>query len=302
MLGSHTAGTSGAGNGEGNGPPTDGNGGEGSNPDTAHAGAQTDAPGGDNAGGDGAMPASGGDGSNNGGTSNAGSSSGSSAMGGSSNGGSNNGGSANGGSSTAGSNDGGTGNGAAGMGGSGGAPFVSPCGDLNGNRVDDCEETLVKNSRFNSEAANWDPENNLEQHWDPTNATGGSGSGALLVSNNNVIAGLGLNTARASRQCLYAWGGQQFDVAARVLVKSGQGKGEAAVNVVFYAGDNCTGDVVDGATVGAVSQVDTWQAVAGRIAVPAASRSMYVRLLATKPYSQASLQALFDDVLVSEHK
>ena len=224
-----------------------------------------------------------------------------SANAGSANAGSANAGSANAGSANAGSSNGGAA--VAGTGGSGGAPFISPCGDLNQNRVDDCAEALTKNSRFDTDMTSWEPEALLQQHWDPTNATGGASSGALRIANVNAVPnGLG-NTAAGSRQCLVAWTGQHFDVGARVFIKGGQGLGRAAIDLLFFAGDGCTGTVIEGQTVDdEVATVDSWQVIEGEVAIPAAARSMYVRLVAVKPLAQTSLDVLFDDVLVSERK
>jgi len=210
-------------------------------------------------------------------------------------------GGANAGSANAGSSNGGAA--MAGTGGSAGAPFISPCGDLNHNRVDDCAEALTKNSRFDTDITGWEPESLLQQNWDPTNATGGASSGALRVANVNAVpSGLG-NTAAGSRQCVVAWTGQHFDVGARVFIKGGQGLGRAAIDLLIFAGDGCTGTVIEGQTVDdEVATVDSWQVIEGEVAIPAAARSMYVRLVAVKPLAQTSLDVLFDDVLVSERK
>jgi hypothetical protein len=187
--------------------------------------------------------------------------------------------------------------------GGGGTPFESPCGDLNDNRVDDCEETLVKNSRFDSAASDWSAERAIDQRWEAANASGGDKSGALLVSNKNLMDGGGdINTVLGSRQCLRAWMDERFDLGVRAFIKGGQGKGSAELNVLIYAEDNCAGQLIEGRTIATTTAVDGWRTLEGELKLPAAARSMHVRLVAAKPLSQASLDVLFDDVLVSEKK
>jgi len=193
--------------------------------------------------------------------------------------------------------------GAAGSGGSGGEPFISPCGDLNQNRVDDCEETLVQNSRFDTASSSWSADANpkLLQAWDGVDARAQTGSGSLLVLNTNVVEGTG-NTSLGSGQCLVAWGNQTFEFGARALMKAGQGGGKAAINVLVFGQDACSGDVIQGITPSTVSVAGAWQVVSGAARMPPAARSMLVRLVASKPFAQSSLEVLFDDVLVREKK
>jgi hypothetical protein len=293
---------------------------DGSSPDTSSPGGE----GGSSSDGGVAAGAASGTGDASGGKSTGGASSGGASTGGTNtgglhgepNGGSNAGGSANAGTATGGFESGGMpnggtpnggvangGTGVAGSAGSGGAPFISPCGDLNQNRVDDCEETLVNNSRFDTDASTWEAETLLQQRWAPVNASGGSASGALSVANVNVIPNLGGSTTVGSRQCMRAWTGQHFAVGARVFIKGGQGAGKAGVNLLIFSTDGCTGDgFITGKTIDTVADVDAWRVIEGEVAMPAASRSMYVRLVAEKPFAQASLEVLFDDVLVSEKK
>ena len=187
-------------------------------------------------------------------------------------------------------------------GGDGGSAPDYRCGDSNRDRIDDCEQSELDNAGFDSAATGWEPEPLLRQAWSPTDARGAPGSGSLSVSNVNVIPGLGGSIALGSRQCVAAWMGQTFTVAARTLIKSGQGSGQASLNLAIYAGDDCGGDFIEGKTIGQVYELDRWRTIAGEVTLPAAARSMYVRLLAIKPLSQDSFEVLFDDVVVSEKK
>lgn len=187
-----------------------------------------------------------------------------------------------------------------GAGGAAGEPFTSPCGDLNQNRVDDCEETLVQNSRFDTAASDWTPTGLLQQRWEANDARGAASSGSLFISNTNLIAGVTGNTTLGTGQCLAAWGGQSFEVGARAFIEDGQGAGRAEINLLIFGQDDCGGTVLDGRTPAATETVGSWQVMTGTVKIPPASRSMAVRLVATKPLAQPSFEVLFDDVLVRE--
>jgi hypothetical protein len=184
--------------------------------------------------------------------------------------------------------------------GAAGAPFAGPCGDLNRNLVDDCEETLVKNSRFETAALDWEPEGSLQQAWVATNAKPGAASGSLSLHNTTFVAGSPVTAAMGSRQCLVAWGGDTYELAAQVFIKPGQGSGSAAIDLVFYGNDGCAGAVLGGKTAASVELVDAWRTARGLVVLPAGTRSVGVRLTVGKPLAQASFEALFDDVLVTK--
>lgn len=198
----------------------------------------------------------------------------------------------------AGSGGGGGGGGSAGDGGSGGAPFESPCGDLNDNRVDDCSETLLQNSRFDSAVTGWQPEGSLQQAWATTNARPTTGSGSLSLVNGSYIAGSAVVAGQGSDQCLLAWGDDTYELGARMLIKETQASVSAAVDLVFYGSDGCQGTVLGGKTAARTEVVGSWQAARGIVKIPAGTRSVNVRLTISKPLGlQASVEALFDDVL-----
>jgi hypothetical protein len=182
----------------------------------------------------------------------------------------------------------------------GAAPFDGPCGDLNHNLVDDCTETLVHNSRFDTATTGWAPEGSLEQTWVTTNAKPGGASGSLSLRNTTFIAGSMVTAGMGSRQCLVAWGDDTYELAARVFIKPGQGSGSAAISLVFYGSDGCDGTVLDGKTAASVSAVDAWKTARGQVKMPAGTRSVWVRLVVAKPLAQSSFEALFDDVLVTK--
>lgn len=177
-------------------------------------------------------------------------------------------------------------------------PGNFPCGNLNRNAVDDCQETLAQNSRFDSGALEWSSESGLLQAWQAEDARGKVGSGSLLLSNTNVVAQGTGNTGIASFQCFSAWTGDELELGARVRIAPGQGTGEAGLNLLFFGADGCSGPLLGGQDVALTSETGKWVVVRSRTKIPAGTRSARVRLMVAKPFPQASLEAQFDDVLV----
>jgi hypothetical protein len=187
-------------------------------------------------------------------------------------------------------------------GGSGSGPEVEPgnfpCGNLNRNDADDCAETLVQNSRFDVSATGWESEGSLLQTWKVEDARGAATSGSLSLTNTNVVPNGTGKTGLASHQCFAAWSGDEYELGARVRIQPGQGSGDAGLNVIFYGGDACEGDVLGGRNVAFTSDTGKWIVVRDKLSIPAGSRSARVRLMLAKPFDQASFEAQFDDVLV----
>ena len=218
------------------------------------------------------------------------------AMGGSS---ANGGGSANGGSSA----NGGTASGGsagAGLAGSAGGTFEGPCGDLNHDAVDDCSQTLVQNSRFDSGASAWEAEPSLTQVWNATNASNKPGSGSLMLSNTAAVAQAIGSAALGSHQCIPATPDTNYDFAARVSLAAGQNGGTGGIVVWLFDDDACQGNIVTGAMPISGGVAGQWSALSGRLWVPGGVHSMSVRLVAVKPFVQPELTVLIDDVLVAK--
>ena len=208
------------------------------------------------------------------------------AGGGSSNGGTTNGGTTNGGTSGAPATS-------AGSAGQGGSVFNGPCGDLNHDLVDDCSQTLVQNSRFDTSASNWDAEPGLTVTWNAGDASGKPTSGSLLLSHTGDPG-----TMIGARQCIPATPDTTYDVAARIMLTAGQGQG--GVNVYLFDDDACQGNFVAGNTPIAGGETGKWTELLGTLWVRGGVHSMYVRLVAAKPMSQQSLSVLIDDVLITK--
>lgn len=187
--------------------------------------------------------------------------------------------------------------GGSGGGKAGGGPEF-PCGDLNVDGIDDCVQTLVQNSRFDASATGWSAEPSLTQAWDPSNASGKAGSGSLSL-NNGVppIQAVGA-IAVGSRQCIPAAPDTTYELAVRVKLQTDQTAGSAAINLWLFDDVECQGNMIGGSAPISGGVPGKWTELRGTFWVPGGARSMYVRLLAIKPFTQPSLAVFVDDVLV----
>jgi hypothetical protein len=185
--------------------------------------------------------------------------------------------------------------------GAGGADFgAGGCGDLDDDALQDCAQTLVDNWRFDSGATSWKADAGAVQQWDARNARPDqASSGSLLVRSTRVAQGEGF-VQGGSGQCLPALGGAAFLMAARAFIPQGQGEGSAALSIWFYGADDCADYLLSSATLQTVAGTDDWTTLSGKTTTPPATRSIYVRLVVNKPFSQPSFEALFDDVLLRE--
>jgi hypothetical protein len=235
-------------------------------------------------------------GTQTGGTQTGGTQSGGTQSGGTQSGGTQSGGTQSGGTQSGGNNNGGRGGEAGNAGNDNGA---GGCGDLDGDTVQDCTQTLVENARFDTAVAPWRAESGTQQSWDAKNARPVPGSGALKVSNTSVSQGEG-QTLGGSGQCLPADPNKNYLLAARAFIPKGQGQGSAGLSMWFFGADDCADYLLPGAALELVSGTDEWQLVSKSSKAPPATRSIYVRLVTSKPFAQPSLEALFDDVLLRE--
>lgn len=190
----------------------------------------------------------------------------------------------------------------AGSAGQAGGSIAFPCGDLNQDLVDDCQQTLVLNSRFDSAASDWDLEPSTTRAWDASNASGKAGSGSLQVSNVQPVEQAAGATLAGSRQCIPVTPMTNYDFAANVMIASGQAAGQAGLNAWLFDDDACVGNLVTGSMPIAGGEAGKWTAIKGKLWIPGGVHSMYVRLVAIKPFTQASLNVFIDDVLVAKRK
>lgn len=212
-------------------------------------------------------------------------------------------GSASSGSSNGGGGSGGSSAGTSGSQGSGGTGVVStdvaPCGDADKNGVQDCLETVVKNATFHVDAKDWKADPSVVAAWKADDAFGQANSGSISVT---VTTGDGSAnwSVSATNQCLPAWQDTQFELAARVLLASGQGAGNAQISLAMFGNDDCAGSFLGSTTPVLTAQAGSWQALHTSAKLAAGTRSVMVRLALAKPGTQPSLEARFDDILLRE--
>jgi hypothetical protein len=186
--------------------------------------------------------------------------------------------------------------GSGGAGGSGGIADDGPCGDLDRNGVQDCEETLVQNARFDQSVDEWTAELNMLQSWSNTDARGLASSGSLKLRNERSSTSAGYTLAGAG-QCLFAWTAETYELGARAFIDPESGDGRAVINLLIYGNDGCTGTLLGSVTPAFLAEKGAWQVMHSAIKMPAGTRSVYLRLAVEKPLSEPPVEALFDDVL-----
>jgi hypothetical protein len=183
----------------------------------------------------------------------------------------------------------------AGSGNSAGGPG---CSDLDNDAVDDCAETLAQNSRFVLDTSAWTAESGATATWDPRDARMIAASGSMLVSNVAAVATAFGAVMLGADQCLSVTAGTTYELAARVLIASGQGSGEGGIALFVFDGAGCQGTFLRSFTPATTEAVDAWTTVEGQTNMPIGARSMLLRLVASRPFAQAKLDIAFDDVLV----
>ena len=182
----------------------------------------------------------------------------------------------------------------------GGATFVGPCGDLNSDLIDDCSQTLVQNSRFDTTATGWDAEPSLTVAWSASDASNKSSSGSLRLDNAaDAVQALG-SIMIGAHQCIPTAPGTEYDIAAHIMLASGQAGGAGGIDVWMFDDGACQGNLVSAHTPIQGGIVGQWTALLGKLSVPSGVNSLSVRLVAIKPFIQAELKVSIDDVLVAK--
>lgn len=190
----------------------------------------------------------------------------------------------------------------AGAGGGGSAGNASTCPDLDADGVPDCQQTIVANPSFSSVIAPWAAEIGATASWTSRDANGSAISGALAVTNvdTNVTHASNGSVTAGAYQCISVAAGSSYEVAAHAFLPSGQGAGWAGFVLEEYFAAGCAGAPWPVPFVSPqVTATGSWQTVSATTTqIPLGIVSVGVRLVAGKPAAQASLEALFDDVLV----
>jgi hypothetical protein len=170
------------------------------------------------------------------------------------------------------------------------------CPDLDDNGVLDCRESLVKNGDFATGLAGWAAEPNATAAFDGTDdGDGVRTSGALAVT--NTAMGESVNAFMVgARQCVNAGGGT-YQLFGQVKLQEA-GAATAGINVQFFNAADCGGAVSGVYSSSLYDSAPQWRTIAAQMPVPPSVRSMAVRLVVVKPYRQAPVKALFDNVLL----
>jgi len=185
--------------------------------------------------------------------------------------------------------------------GSGGSAAGGRCVDLNEDGVDDCSQTLVKNSRFDANSDGWTAETLLTATWDARDASGNAGSGSLLLSNTASVAQGPGSLMVGAHQCIPTAPGTTYDVAAQIMIAAGQADGAGGIDVTMYDDDACQANVVSAHTPFWGGSLGQWTTLKGSVWVPGGVHSLLVRLVAIKPFTETELKVLIDDVLFAKH-
>ncbi|MBC8132627.1 MAG: hypothetical protein H7X95_06570 [Deltaproteobacteria bacterium] len=177
------------------------------------------------------------------------------------------------------------------------------CPDLDRNGVLDCKESLVINSDFRTGVEGWTPELDMRQGFASSGSDGLPASGAIAVINaSQSDTALG-STMGGAKQCLPATGPTTYDIFLQTLVAPNpDGLTSSGAAFQFFPLADCSG-VPSGTFMLPLADVNLtgWRVLQGRMAIPAGTRSLLVRLVVLKPFKQAATQALFDNVLVKVH-
>ena len=202
-----------------------------------------------------------------------------------------------GGSSAGASGVGGAGKGGTSGGGtSGGSGASAPCPDIDQNGTVDCDETVVSNADFDSDADEWNAEMLSGLAWNEIDARSVSNSGSVDVTNEN-SGGSEVATISAASQCVVVYAGTTYMFASEVFVPPGQPAGGfGALNMVFYDQPDCVGQILDSGFAPSTSN-NFWQTVTLVKKGPPGAISAAIRLGAVKALNMPPYVARFDNVL-----
>lgn len=177
------------------------------------------------------------------------------------------------------------------------APAGPRCPDLDGNKVLDCDETLVKNPGFARDGLEWTPEPGAAHQWNSDDGMSVPGSGSLAVR-NQLMGAAEMSSIAGSGQCVQIMGGGLVAFAAQVYIKGGQGNAVAGMGAVVYASTDCTGTPLTSYTSTLVSSRDRWISTGGQASLAPQVRSVQIRLVVIKALRETAQAIHFDNVLV----
>lgn len=99
-------------------------------------------------------------------------------------------------------------------------------------------------------------------------------------------------------QCIVVEPGAKYLLFSQSFIPVGQGSGYTSNSLFFFSSANCRGFLIDVFTSDPSSVVNTWTKLISRPVAPPTAQSVLVRMVVGKPLRQASLQVLFDNVLL----
>jgi hypothetical protein len=163
------------------------------------------------------------------------------------------------------------------------------------------DNLLVADFASNTALGSWAAEFGAAQSWDARDASGAPMSGAMAVSNANVVATSAATSLSGTRTCLPISEGAQYDLWTQQMIAAGQPGGTGGLALLYFAAADCTGAPVGADTLPLSGTTTAWTIQCGTATAPGAAHSMAVRLVVAKTLEDPALTVLFDDVVVSPH-
>jgi hypothetical protein len=176
-------------------------------------------------------------------------------------------------------------------------PIVDGCVDLDLDHVGDCTQSLLKNSGFKLDTADWTGDVGAKLTWSDSNAFADLPSGSAVVASALGPAEMDGLILAVAGQCIPIASGENLEIMANLFIKSGQGQGLAGISVFFFDMPDCMGSIKDSFDTSG-GATDTWFTLRGTHTVAEGVSSMRMRLTVARPYRSASFEAQFDNVLV----
>lgn len=200
------------------------------------------------------------------------------------------------------SDSGGTSSGGTSSGGTGGTTVLG-CSDLDGNGTSDCDETLVSNSRFDSDVLGWESEaETAAVDWLANDASDVDQSGSIGVTSIVETAAPETRVITGAYQCVRVREGQRYVLYAQMLIPDTQEQEVAgAMGALFFDSNNCWGEQPLSAFTSRVNPSQgSWRTLDLRATAPDEAHSMKVRLGVVKIGTEPNAEVRFDNVLVRE--
>lgn len=199
---------------------------------------------------------------------------------------------------TTGGTGGGTGGtSAVGAGTGGSAGFMGHCPDLDGNGVSDCDETVITNAAFDTDASGWTSETNVSLEWVANDAGGVSDSGSLGVSNTLEVTQDG-SLMVGAHQCQPVNGATVYDFRTQISVPDEAPDTSGGFQITLFDGPKCTGNTLDTRSSESFTQGSAWKVAELTYLTPTVAKSVSLRLVSIKPFVQPPVTVLFDNVLM----